>query len=136
MDYGFMPTVMLRNESSEKVRASLLKFIEWLESFGETSYDHQSFFAGPIGGRAKALYYKNPFLGIPAVAPMILCEAFAPAARRLFWQPQRFPIADAHYAMGFTFLSEALGESKYYKKSLHFLDVLEQTPCSGYEHFC
>ena len=32
-----------------------------------------------------------------------------PSARRLFWKPQRFPIADAHYAMGFAFLSRVYG---------------------------
>ena len=38
---------------------------------------------------------------------MIFCEAFIPSARRLFHPPVRFPIADAHYAMGFAFLYEA-----------------------------
>ena len=41
---------------------------------------------------------------------MIFCEAFVPSARRLFWKPQRFPIADAHYAMGFAFLARMYGE--------------------------
>jgi len=71
-----------------------------------------------------------------AVSPMILCEAFVPSARRLFWKPQRFPIADAHYAMGFAFLSQALGEKKYYERAVHFLEVLDETRCSGYEHYC
>ena len=72
----------------------------WLDRFGETSFDHQSYFAGPVGGTAKALYYRHGKLGALAVAPMILSEAFMPSARRLFCKKQRFPIADAHYAMG------------------------------------
>ena len=36
-----------------------------------------------------------------AVSPIIFCEAFLPSTRRLFFIRQRFPIADAHYAMGF-----------------------------------
>ncbi len=100
------------------------------------SYDHQSFFAGPIGGRAKALYYRKPILGTMAVAPMILCEAFVPAARQLFWKKQRFPIADAHYAMGFALLARQTGEAKYYGQAVHFLNVLEQTRCPGYQHYC
>ena len=71
-----------------------------------------------------------------AVAPMIFCEAFVPSARRLFWKPQRFPIADAHYAMGFAFLSQALGEDQYYRRAVHFLEILRQTRCPGYEHYC
>ncbi len=96
----------------EKVRASVVRFVEWLDRFGETSYDHQSFFASDLGRGAKALYYKKPLLGKLAVSPMIFSEAFVPSARRLFWKPQRFPIADAHYAMGFAFLSHALGEDQ------------------------
>ena len=113
---------------------SLIKFVGWLDVFGETSYDHQSYFAGPVGGRAKALYYKNPLLGTIAVAPMIFSEAFLPSARRLFWHPQRFPIADAHYAMGFAFLSQIAGDKRYYEKAVHFLDVLEETRSPGFKN--
>src|ERR1035441_9995648 len=98
----------------EKVQAAVLRFVGWLDRYGETSYDHQSFFASDLGRRAKALYYTNPLLGTLAVAPMIFCEAFVPSARKFFWKQQRFPIADAHYAMGFAFLSQALGEEQYY----------------------
>ena len=107
---------------------------DWLDRFGETSYDHQSYFAGPVGGRAKALYYQRPRLGTLAVAPMILSEAFLPSARRLFWQKQRFPIADAHYAMGFALLAEATGETRHLDRAVHFLDVLEQTRCPATAH--
>lgn len=119
-----------------KINISVDHFVNWLEHYGETSYDHQSFFAGPIGGRAKALYYKNPLLGILAVSPMIFCEAFVPSARRLFWKPQRFSIADAHYAMGFAFFSQVSNNKEYYEKAVHFLNVLEETRCPGYKHYC
>jgi len=118
----------------DRIRAALRRFVTWLERYGETSYDHQSFFAGPLGRRAKKLYYRKRLLGIVAVSPMILCEAFIPSARRLFWMPQRFPIADAHYAMGFAFLSRAVGEQAYYRRAVHFLEVLRETRCPGYEH--
>ena len=121
---------------SDKLLVSIKKFIKWLDNYGETSRDHQSFFAGPLGGRAKALYYERPAIGIIAVAPMIFCEAFIPSARRLFWKKQRFPIADAHYAMGFAFYSQVTNERKYYERALHFLDILEQTRSPNYERFC
>src|SRR6267143_4076663 len=126
---------MVQTTQVEKVRTSVLRFVEWLDSYGETSYDHQSFFASDLGRRAKALYYTNPALGTLAVAPIIFCEAFLPSARRLFWKPQRFPIADAHYAMGFAALSQTLGEKKYYQRAVHFLEVLEATRCSGQEQY-
>src|SRR5881396_373724 len=80
---------------------ALTNFAQWFSRYGETSWDHQSFFAGPVGRRAKSLYYRNKLLGMAAVAPMIFFEATLPSARRLFHRPVRFPIADAHYAMGF-----------------------------------
>ena len=119
-----------------KVEDSVLRFVDWLDEYGETSYDHQSYFASDLARSAKALYYTKPMLGILAVAPMIFSEAFLPSARWLFWKRQRFPIADAHYAMGFAFLSQALGEKKYYHRAVHFLEVLKETRSSGYAHYC
>jgi hypothetical protein len=119
----------------DKVQASVLRFIGWLDSYGETSYDHQSFFVSDLGRSAKALYYRKPLLGTLAVSPMIFCEAFVPSARRFFWKRQRLPIADAHYAMGFAFLSQVLGERKYYQRAVHFLEVLKETRCPGFEHY-
>ena len=126
----------MNQPSTDTIRTTLLQFITWLDNYGETSYDHQTFFAGPIGGGAKALYYRKPKFGALAVAPMIFCEAFIPSARKLFWHKQRFPIADSHYAMGFALLAQLTGEEKYYDRAVHFLNILEETRCPGYRHFC
>jgi hypothetical protein len=120
----------------EKVQAAIFRFIEWLDRHGESSFDQQSFFASDLGRSAKALYYRQPLLGTLAVSPMIFCEAFVPSARKLFWKPQRFPIADAHYAMGFAFLSQVLREVQHYRRAVHFLEVLKETRCPGYDHYC
>lgn len=117
----------------QKLESSLLRFVAWLDGYGETSWDHQSYFAGPVGRRAKALYYRHRLVGTAAVAPMIFSEAFVPSVRRLFWKRQRFPIADAHYAMGFAFLSQALSVDQYYRRAVHFLEVLEETRSPGFE---
>ena len=120
----------------EKVSKTKDQFIAWLDKFGETSYDHQSYFASPFGDSAKALYYRNKVLGSFAVSPMILSEAFLPSARQLFWKKQRFPIADAHYAMGFALLAQLCNSDEYYNKAKHFLSILENTRCSEYQHLC
>lgn len=120
----------------EKTQAAILKFAKWLEVYGETSYDFQSFYASSFGQRAKALYYKKPLLGLCAVAPMVFSEAFVPSARGIFWKRQRFPIADAHYAMGFALLAKMTREDCYYERAVHFLQVLKSTRCSGYSHYC
>jgi len=121
---------------TEEISRAIERFIPWLERYGEVSYDHQSFYAGPIGGRAKALYYRNRLIGTLAVSPMVFFEAFFPYARILFWKPQRFPIADAHYAMGFAMLSQLHNDDEYYHKAVHFLDVLKETRCPGFSNFC
>lgn len=125
----------MSNQLSEKIIPALNRFTNWLAEYGEVSFDHQSYFAGPLGGRAKALYYKSPLVGTMAVAPMILSEAFIPSARKLFWHRQRLPIADAHYAMGFAFLANITGQSQYYDRAIHFLDILEKTRCPAFQHY-
>src|SRR5690349_6918901 len=114
----------------EPIAAAIREFVAWLDRFGELSYDHQSYYAGPIGGRAKSLYYRRRVLGIVAVAPMVLSEAVAPSLRTLFWRPQRLPIADAHYAMGFASLARsASAEGGELDRARAFLRVLESTRC-------
>jgi hypothetical protein len=120
----------------EKLANAVDRFCDWLTRYGELSYDHQSFYAGKFGGGAKALYYRRPVIGTVAVAPMVFCEAFVPSARKLFWKFQRFPIADAHYAMGFAFLARICDQDKYYQRAVHFLDGLKGTRCAGYEDYC
>jgi hypothetical protein len=117
------------------VKSAVLRFTAWLDRYGEISWDHQSFFAGKTGRAAKALYYRHRLLGTLAVAPMIFAEAFVPSARRLFWKPQRFPIADAHYAMGFAYLYEVVQDDRFYKRAVHFLQVLEETRSPGYDNY-
>ena len=126
----------MSQETTDLIRTAIDRFTHWLDKYGETSYDHQSFYAGPFGGGAKALYYRKPKLGTLVVAPIIFCEAFLPAARQLFWKKQRFPIADAHYAMGFALLALQTKSQTYYDRAVHFLNVLEETRSPGYSHYC
>ena len=104
-------------------------FVRWLSGYGETSWDFQTFYAGPVGRRAKRLYYQHKYLGTLAVSPIIFCEAFIPSTRRFFFERQRFPIADAHFAMGFAYLFGVSGKETDYERAVHFLEVLLQTRC-------
>jgi hypothetical protein len=136
METAEVPSATVSLSEIATIKVAVLRFVEWLDRYGETSYDHQSYFASDLGRRVKALYYRKPLLGTLAVAPMIFSEAFVPSARRFFWKPQRFPIADAHYAMGFVLLFQALGEERFYSRAVHFLKVLKETRSPGYEHYC
>lgn len=118
-----------------QIKTALSRFTIWLGRYGETSYDYQSYFASALGRRAKALYYQKPLFGKLAVSPMVFSEAFVPSTRRFFWKRQRFPIADAHYAMGFALLSQILGAESHYERAIHFLEVLIETRCPGFENY-
>ena len=122
--------------TARRVADVLSNFTRWLDGYGETSRDHQSFFAGPIGGAAKQLYYRHKLLGTAAVAPMIFFEAFLPTARRFFHKRTRFPIADAHYAMGFAFLHQVTGTAEYLERAIHFLRELQRSRAPGFKEYC
>ena len=115
---------MIINDKSRVISDAISRFMKWLEKYGEISYDHQTFFAGRVGKHAKSLYYKNPILGTISVAPIIFCEAYMPMLRPMFHYKQRFPIADAHYAMGYALLAKITDEKLYYRKAVHFLEEL------------
>ena len=131
-----MQSTKTASSLADTVSDVLANFSRWLGGFGETSFDHQSFYSGWYGGRAKSFYYRRPILGVAAVAPMVFFEAFFPEARRLFYHRLRFPIADAHYAMGFAFLYETTADSSYLEKAVHFLNVLKETRCSQFKEYC
>jgi len=132
-DSGLMTKAM---QLSDRVFGHLTNLTKWLDAYGESSWDYQSFFAGPVGGRAKALYYRHRISGTAAVAPMIFCEAFLPAARRLFHHRIRFPIADAHFAMGFTFLFQVTKDNAHLRRAIHFLKELQKSRCPGFKDYC
>jgi hypothetical protein len=111
-------------------------FTQWLARYGETSRDHQTFFAGAIGRAAKGLYYNQRLLGTAAVAPMIFLEAILPSARRFFHRSTRFPIADAHYAMGFAFLFQFTNDEAYLRRAVHFLEELKKSRSPGFGEYC
>ncbi len=38
--------------------------------------------------------------------------------------------------MGFALLAKLTGQEEYYDRAVHFLNVLEDTRCPGYQHYC
>ena len=119
--------------SSIPLQSAIERFVTWLDAFGETSQDHQDFYASEVGRAAKALYYRRPLLGKVAVLPMVACEAFFPSTRRFYFPRMRLPISDAHFAMGFAQLHRITGERRHLDRAIHFLEVLEETRCPGFQ---
>lgn len=112
------------------------EFSSWLERFGPVSQDHYDFWAWEPGRRAKAAYYRHGGAAAALVAPFALADALIPRVRRLARRRTRFPIADAHYAMGYFLWAEASGDGSAIEAGQRFLDALEQTRCLGYDDYC
>lgn len=119
----------------ERVRSVVYQFVAWLDQFGETSQDQYDFWASSLGRRAKALYYRYKMWAAPAAAPFVFLDAFVPASRSLASPRRRFPIADAHYAMGFFALAKADQDTKWLQRGQAFLDALKVSRCDGFDHY-
>lgn len=122
--------------ASAAVGGSVERMARWLDEFGASSQDLYDFHATKYGQFGKGLYYRRPWLGTLAVSPFVFFEAFAPSARALFWPRTRFPLADAHYAMGFSYLYQATGNEQHLRRARRFLDSLEKTRCPGFKNYC
>lgn len=107
----------------------------WLAAYGPTSWDQYDFWANPLGRRAKAVYYRRPRIGLALVAPFVLMDAALPWSRVGVWHRQRFPIADAHYAMGFCGLAQMEGPT-WIRRALPFFEALVEQSCPGEEDYC
>ena len=126
----------MKEQLRDKLNFSLNRFIDWFENYGEVSQDQHDFWASSLGRRAKSFYYRAPFIGSAVVAPFVVFEAFIPSVRRWFSPPRRFPIADAHYAMGFSHIYKSTKKRQYLEKGKNFLSSLKRTRCQGYQYYC
>jgi hypothetical protein len=111
-------------------------FIAWLDRFGETSHDPHDFWAVSAGRRAKALYYRQRLVGAVATAPFVFLDSFVPSSRALVRPRARYPIADAHYALGFFAWAEATGEPSWTDRGAGFLEALEASRSPGFSEYC
>ena len=118
-----------------RARAAVEGFIGWLDRFGETSHDPHDFWAVPVGRRAKALYYRSPLLGTVATAPFVFLDAFVPSSRALVRPRARYPMADAHFALGFFAWAEATGEPRWLDRGAGFLDALQRSRSPGFSDY-
>lgn len=120
----------------QQVESSINRFIAWLDSFGEVSYDRMDFFASKPGIWTKRLFYKNKYLGAPFAVFALWQETFFPSLLKLYASPRREAIGDAHFAEGFLNMYKITGEKKYLERGEHFLNALRQSAIKGYSGAC
>ena len=114
---------------------TVLRFTDWLDAQGPLSLDQYDYWANPLGRRAKAVYYRRRALGLPLVAPFVAADALAPSSRAIVWHRTRFPIADAHFAMGFCLLAQP-DRAKWLPRAVPFLDALVEQRCASEADYC
>jgi hypothetical protein len=114
-------------------RRAVDEFVRWLDRFGETSQDPYDFWVSALGVRAKTLYYRRRVLGTLAAAPFVALDILAPRARALVRARARFPIADAHYAIGFFALAHGDDRARHAERGRAFLSALERARSPAYD---
>jgi hypothetical protein len=124
------------SRTADQALRAVEAFVPWLDQAGDFSQDYFDFWMSRPGRRAKAIYYRNPRLGLGLVAPFVLLDLVAPSARRFFTPPHRLPIADAHYAMGFIALAGMTGSAAYAQKGRAYLAALQASRCAGFAEYC
>ncbi len=120
----------------DDVSNSIEKFIKWLKINGYSSYDQYDFWSTRYGIKAKKLYYKNKILGIPLVAPIFLAEIFYPKSRKKLVTKKRFPIADAHFILGFLNLFESTSKQEYLEEAEIVAAELLKSSVPGFSGYC
>ena len=90
---------MSKSESAEpSERESLIRgaesFERWLERSGPSSFDPYDVWGTSYGVVARRLYYKQPLLGLPLIAPVLALEILCPGLRGRFVKKERFATAD------------------------------------------
>ncbi len=120
----------------DELLASVEKFIDWLDRYGELSYDLNDFNSSSTGNFIRKVYYRNKILGAPLAFLALAQETFFPAALTLYAKPHREAIGDAQYAIGFLQLYEFNGDVRCLHRAEHFLDELKKSAVTGYSGLC
>jgi len=133
--------IVLSNEvnlkmKEEKVRESIDHFLQWKDKNGYFSYDQYDFWNTKYGIWSKKLYYRNNKLGSLFVAPIFLTELILPSARKLFVTKKRFPIADAHFIMGYLNLYKFKKDIAHLNEAENIASELLKSSIPGFSGYC
>ena len=122
--------------SREDLWDSIKLFAGWLDRTGYESYDPYDLWGTGYGLWARKVYYRQPLLGIPLVAPVLVTEILYPGTRRLFVGKARFATADAQLALGFLNLHYVAEEPAYLDTATALGNDLLKISVPGYSGHC
>ncbi|MBL7999470.1 MAG: hypothetical protein JNL32_12640 [Candidatus Kapabacteria bacterium] len=126
-----------QSATADNLRSGIIAFLQWLERNGYSSYDPYNLWSTRYGIAVKALYQSNKLLGLPAIAPIILGDIFAPRLTRIFSRKHRFPISDAHCIISFCTLYRMSGHQAFLDEAITLgEELLEQSLSASYSGHC
>ncbi len=126
----------MKDFSAKELKDSIIKFSNWLDNYGDLSYDLNDFNSSKAGNFVRKVYYKNKLIGAPLALAALLQDTFLPSLRKIYAKPHREAIGDAQYALGYLNLYKKTNDSKYLKRAEEFLQVLIETAVPGYSGMC
>jgi len=100
------------------------------------SYDPYDLWSTKFGLFARRVYYSHKILSVPLISPIIFADTYFPQIRKLFVKKKRYPIAEAHFIMGYLNLFELTRNEKYLSEAIHISDDLLKTSISGFSGYC
>lgn len=117
-----------------KLEKSLDKFLSWLNIYGYTSYDRMDFWSSRSGIFAKKLFYKNKLLGAPFAIWGLILENFLPSLQKIYAEPHREIIGDAHFALGYLNLYELTNDANYLQRAESLFSSMLAYRSPGYKN--
>lgn len=112
------------------------RFVAWLRQGGFSGYDQYDLWAARLGLWAKRQYYRGSWTAKPFVVTLLIADWLAPSLSRRLCVRRRFPIADAHYLMGFLELFRARGDADHARAAVSLAEDLLGSSLSGYSGYC
>lgn len=111
-------------------------FADWLGRYGFESYDPYDIWGTPYGLLSRRVYYRNRFLGLPLIAPVLLIELLCPRLRSILVRKQRYPTADAQLLLAFLNLHSLSPRDGYIERATGLAEDLLRTSIPGYNGHC
>lgn len=122
--------------SKVDVEEAILKFLRWLENYGDHSYDKDDLLDTKYGVLVKKFFYKNKYLLAPFAASLLITETFFPEILSVLCDKRKEAIAEAHYSLGYMNLYKLTSDRKYLLSSEVHLKYLKENAIKGYSGYC
>jgi hypothetical protein len=87
--------------SRARIDGMITDLLSWLQGYGYDSYDPYDLWATAAGRAVRRVYYRHKLAGAVLVLPFVALDWAWPGARRYLVRKKRYPIADAHWILGF-----------------------------------